>query len=108
MDLPTRGSDHQGFRRRPLLRLCAAIDGSVNARRRRGLNGESILLTRRQLDVLRRLADGKSTDEIAAELAVSRATARNHIANLLAALGAHSRLQAVAIARRAGILSGDV
>jgi DNA-binding NarL/FixJ family response regulator len=70
------------------------------------LDGESISLTKRQLDVLRHLAEGKSTNEIAAELGVSRATARNHIANLLAALGAHSRLQAVVIARRAGILSG--
>jgi two-component system nitrate/nitrite response regulator NarL len=70
------------------------------------LDGESISLTKRQLEVLRHLAEGKSTDEIAADLAVSRATARNHIANLLAALGAHSRLQAVVIARRAGILSG--
>jgi DNA-binding NarL/FixJ family response regulator len=69
------------------------------------LDGESISLTKRQLDVLRSLAEGKSTDEIATELAVSRATARNHIANLLAAMGAHSRLQAVVIARRAGILS---
>ena len=70
------------------------------------MDGESISLTKRQLEVLRLLAEGKSTDEITAELGVSRTTARNHIANLLAALGAHSRLQAVVIARRAGILTG--
>ena len=70
------------------------------------MDGQAISLTKRQLEVLCLLADGKSTDEIAAELGISRTTARNHIANLLAAVGAHSRLQAVVIARRAGILSG--
>jgi DNA-binding NarL/FixJ family response regulator len=69
------------------------------------LDGEAISLTKRQLDVLHHLAEGRSTDEIATALAVSRATARNHIANLLTAMGAHSRLQAVVIARRVGILS---
>ena len=70
------------------------------------MDGESISLTKRQLEVLSLLAEGKSTDEIAAELGVRRTTARNHIANLLAALGAHSRLQAVVIAQRAGLLTG--
>lgn len=68
------------------------------------MSGESFSLTRRQLEVLRLLADGKATDQIASELGLSRTTVRNHIANLLAALGAHSRLQAVVVARRVGIL----
>jgi len=62
-------------------------------------------LTPRQLDVLRLLDAGRSTIEIAEELGLSRTTVRNHIANLLFALGAHSRLQAVALARASGILS---
>jgi DNA-binding NarL/FixJ family response regulator len=61
-------------------------------------------LTKRQLEVLRLLADGKSTAQIAAELDLSRTTVRNYIANLLTALGVHSRLQAVVSARNAGIL----
>jgi two-component system response regulator DesR len=61
-------------------------------------------LTRRQLEVLRLLDAGRSTVEIAHELAISRTTVRNHIANLLTALGAHSRLQAVAAARARGIM----
>jgi DNA-binding NarL/FixJ family response regulator len=68
------------------------------------LSSESIALTKRQLEVLHLLAEGKSTAAIAGELGLSRTTVRNYIANVLAALGAHSRLQAVIAARKAGIL----
>lgn len=61
-------------------------------------------LTRRQLEVLRLLSNGRSTAEIAAELGLSRTTVRNYIANLLGALGVHSRLQAVVAARKAGLI----
>ena len=61
-------------------------------------------LTGRQTEILRLLADGRSTEEIAAQLSLSRTTVRNHIANLIAALGVHSRLQAVVAASKAGIL----
>jgi DNA-binding NarL/FixJ family response regulator len=47
---------------------------------------------------------GRSTAEIARELTLSETTVRNHVANLLGALGAHSRLEAVAVARSRGIL----
>jgi len=55
-------------------------------------------LTPRQHEVLRLLERGRSTDEIAAELHLSRETVRNHINGLLRALGVKSRLQAVALA----------
>jgi DNA-binding NarL/FixJ family response regulator len=61
-------------------------------------------LTQRQVEVLRLLAEGKTTDEIAGALGLSRTTVRNYVANLLAAMGVHSRLQAVVAARGAGIL----
>jgi DNA-binding NarL/FixJ family response regulator len=67
-------------------------------------SAQSAHLTRRQLEVLRLLAEGESTGQIAADLGLSRTTVRNYIANLLAALGVHTRLQAVIAARRAGIL----
>ena len=66
--------------------------------------GPSAPLTPRQRDVLRLLADGRSTSEIARELSLSQTTVRNHIANLLAALNVHSRLQAVIAAREGGLL----
>jgi DNA-binding CsgD family transcriptional regulator len=63
------------------------------------------MLTRRQFEVLRLLDAGHSTAEIAQKLTLTPTTVRNHIANLLGALGAHSRLQAVAVARAWGILA---
>jgi len=61
-------------------------------------------VTARQLDVLRLLADGRSTGDIATELGLSQTTVRNHVAGLMAALGVHTRLQAVIAAKRAGLL----
>jgi PAS domain S-box-containing protein len=58
-------------------------------------------LTPRQAEVLRLLERGRSTAQIAEELGLSRQTVRNHVSRLLGALGASSRLEAVAIARRA-------
>jgi PAS domain S-box-containing protein len=55
-------------------------------------------LTPRQHEVLRLLERGRTTDEIAAELHLSRETVRNHVRRLLRSLGVTSRLQAVALA----------
>jgi PAS domain S-box-containing protein len=55
-------------------------------------------LTPRQMQVLELLERGRTTSQIAADLHLSTETVRNHIRNLLRALGAHSRLEAVAIA----------
>jgi DNA-binding NarL/FixJ family response regulator len=71
------------------------------------LGDEGNALTRRQLEILRLLGKGKTTDEIAGELDLSRTTVRNYIASVLAALGVHTRLQAVLAARRAGLLGED-
>jgi PAS domain S-box-containing protein len=56
-------------------------------------------LTPRQSEILRLLERGKSTDQIAMELHLSKETVRNHIRHMLQALGVHSRLEAVALAR---------
>ena len=55
-------------------------------------------LTPRQAEVLELLERGRSTKEIATELHLSTETVRNHIRHLFRAIGAHSRLEAVAIA----------
>ena len=57
-------------------------------------------LSRRELEVLRLMADGLSTSVAAQRLHVSRATVRNHVQNILAKLGVHSRLEAVAFATK--------
>jgi PAS domain S-box-containing protein len=61
-------------------------------------------LTERELEVLRLLAAGRSTADVARFLCVSVTTIRTHVQNLLGKLGVHSRLQAVALARRNGLL----
>jgi PAS domain S-box-containing protein len=63
-------------------------------------------LTPRQAEVLALLAEGRSVKEICAELFLSKATVRNHVRALLQALGAHSQLEAVASARKMGLLPG--
>ena len=62
-------------------------------------------LTPRQSEILRLLERGKSTDQIADELHLSKETVRNHIRHMLQALGVHSRLEAVALARHEHMLS---
>jgi DNA-binding CsgD family transcriptional regulator len=60
-------------------------------------------LTRRELDVLRSVAAGRSNREIAAELYISYKTVSVHVSSILAKLGAASRTEAAAIARDSGI-----
>jgi DNA-binding NarL/FixJ family response regulator len=61
-------------------------------------------LTRRELEILRMIATGVSTKAAADKLHVSPATVRNHVQNILGKLGAHSRLEAVAMATRQRLL----
>jgi DNA-binding CsgD family transcriptional regulator len=59
-------------------------------------------LTPRQAEVLLLLEQGRSTKQIAQELHLSPETVKNHVRNLLRALGVNSRLEAVAAVRRGG------
>jgi PAS domain S-box-containing protein len=61
-------------------------------------------LTPRQNEVLHLLSAGHSTAQIADELNISVETTRNHIRRMLRALDAHSRIEALAVAHREGIL----
>jgi DNA-binding NarL/FixJ family response regulator len=63
-------------------------------------------LTPRQAEVLRLLEHGRSTQQIADDLHLSLETVRNHIRGILRALGVHSRLEAVAVARREDVVIG--
>ncbi len=65
---------------------------------------DTLGLTDRQLEVLQLLAEGKSTAQISEQLYLSRTTVRNHIARILAALGVHTRVQAIIVASRAGLI----
>lgn len=61
-------------------------------------------LTGREREALHLLAEGISTGEMTVRLGVSYNTVRNHVQRILAKLGARSKLEAVVIARRAGLL----
>lgn len=74
-----------------------------------GRGGEEAqeILTRREMEIVRLLAAGGTVRQIAEDLVVTPATVRNHIENLMAKLGAHSRLQAAVCAARLGLLHED-
>ena len=64
-------------------------------------------LTDREREVLALVAEGLTNAAIAEQLFVSVHTVRNHIANLSAKLGVHSKLEALSIAVRDGLLPGS-
>ena len=61
-------------------------------------------LTEREVEVLRRLAGGKTNDEIAEELHVSVRTVERHIANIYAKIGSRGRANATAYALTRGLI----
>jgi DNA-binding NarL/FixJ family response regulator len=61
-------------------------------------------LTPRESEVLGLMAEGSTNEEVADRLFISRNTVRNHVQNILTKLGAHSRLEAVVIATRTGLV----
>lgn len=60
-------------------------------------------LTARELEVMQCLVDGLDRAAIAAKLYLTTNTVRTHVQNALAKLGAHSSLEAVALARQCGL-----
>ena len=64
-------------------------------------------LTDRELTVLRLLAAGRTNAQIGAELYISPKTAGVHVSNILRKLGVSGRVQAAAVAERAGLLSAS-
>jgi DNA-binding NarL/FixJ family response regulator len=62
-------------------------------------------LTRREWQCLDLLAQGLSTGAIAEAMTISTTTVRTHVQSLLAKLGVHSRLQAVALTTRTALLA---
>jgi DNA-binding NarL/FixJ family response regulator len=64
-------------------------------------------LTRRELQVLELVAEGRSNREVAAGLFISEKTASLHVSHILAKLGVASRGQAGAVAHRLGLVASS-
>jgi DNA-binding CsgD family transcriptional regulator len=61
-------------------------------------------LSERELEVLRLVAEGLPTKQIAASLSISERTVKFHINSIFHKLGADNRAQAVALAAQRGLL----
>ncbi len=68
------------------------------------LPGQSAVVTRRQLEILRYLAEGWTNQAVAEVLGISVSTVRTHANNILRKFAVHSIRQAVARARHSGLL----
>lgn len=80
----------------------SAIAALINRRRQTDSQRES--LTAREKEVLRLMAEGTSSRDIASKLGISYATVRTHIRSLDAKLGVHSKVQAIVKARELALI----
>ncbi len=64
-------------------------------------------LTKRELEILKPVSEGKDNKEIAEALDIDVRTVANHVSNLLFKMNAKNRTEAAAIARREGIIDGS-
>jgi DNA-binding NarL/FixJ family response regulator len=72
--------------------------------KRKTMSAQLQSLTPRERDVLRRVAAGASSRDIARELGISYTTVRTHIRSLGRKLAVHSKLEATAKARELGLV----
>ena len=70
----------------------------------RGHGRRAVQLTRREQQVLERLVQGEATKTLARNLGLGYSTIRTYIQNILSKLGVHSKLEAVALAVREGLV----
>jgi DNA-binding NarL/FixJ family response regulator len=73
-------------------------------RARSGDEGPEDTLTVRELEIVKLIAEGNTSEEIAAELSISRKTVDRHRANVLAKLGMRNRVELTRYAIRRGLV----
>ena len=86
--------------------LHGALLGRLRSPSASSSSSEVVPLTAKEQEVLALLATGLGIGEVAETLFISRNTARKHVQSVLQKLGAHTQLEAVAIARRTGLVRG--
>jgi len=74
------------------------VGGEASQRAGRRRSGMVYVLTPREKEVLRRIVAGQSTGQMAQEMNIATSTLRTYVKNVLAKIGAHTRLQAAALA----------
>jgi NarL family two-component system response regulator YdfI len=67
-------------------------------------SAESVNLTDRELEVLKAVARGERSKEIAVQLGISERTVKAHLASIYNKLGVDSRAAAIAVAAQTGLL----
>jgi DNA-binding NarL/FixJ family response regulator len=87
-----------------LIREFRAVSVRAEGRRARGTQSAGSTLSSREQEILELLADHFTTDAISEELGLAVETVRTHIKAILRKLRVHSRAEAIAVARRRGIL----
>jgi NarL family two-component system response regulator YdfI len=70
----------------------------------RGTDGNGSLLSSRELEVLRMIAEGLANKQIAARLGISEHTVKFHVGSVFTKMGASTRAEAVMIGARRGLI----
>ncbi|MGE5464463.1 MAG: response regulator transcription factor [Syntrophothermus sp.] len=68
---------------------------------------EPVSLTDREFEVLKSVARGERSKEIAVQLGISERTVKAHLASIYSKLGVDSRAAAIAVAAQRGLLAGQ-
>jgi DNA-binding NarL/FixJ family response regulator len=76
----------------------------IEEARSAGDEPRSTPLSKREREILQKVADGATTRQVASELGISPHTVKTHLERIFEKLGANDRAQAVAIAIRTGIV----
>jgi len=83
------------------------LDHDPSAAARSAADHDEVRLTKREIEVLAQVTEGKSSREVAEALLVSKRTVDFHLANVFGKLGVNNRLQAFRRAVRLGLLPTD-
>ena len=105
----TAGANAFIVKNAPLSDLLAALDFAISSPTSFSSNqifavGIETGLTAREIDILHSINRGLSNTSIAAHLFISVSTVKTHVSSILRKLDADNRVQALAIARKRGLL----
>ena len=99
-DYVTKPFDHEEL----IARVRRLLERSERTRTSARSARPRTVLTPRELQVLRLLAEGVRAGDIATELVITPKTVSNHVQHILGKLGVHTRAQAVALAFELGVV----